>query len=227
MLKLPFLIFIFLANIIPFSFAKESALLKTVKGHGKPAASADCLPDGKHITSGGSDAAVKLRKDPLEQNSIEPEQNDNLAKIKMKFHKMKVRLYEKLAGDKIRCDIPKLSAGYDYNGCINNCRAYINRKKGALTIVFDYNTPCPDYDYANHFLIKLLDQNGQNLDRFTTEELYTAKIYEYYAYKREPKSGELCSFKELLKEANIIQYRINPKDAAVINVVEFGFSTYK
>jgi Sec-independent protein translocase protein TatA len=110
----------------------------------------------------------------------------------------------------------ELDSGYK----IQNLSMFINRKNGALTIVFD----CQFNDNPSslaRMLVRLFDVNGEYLTHFITAESFAAPGCRYHFSDPNSCSGGV----PLKPESNLLQYTINLRDAAFVQKAEFGLYT--
>jgi len=107
---------------------------------------------------------------------------------------------------------------------ITNPQMFVKRSTGIVTIVFDCQfygkNKDSDHGVPVPFIVRLFDENGQYITRFTTEERFASP--ETYR-----KLGTMVAagvpFTKLKAEHNVLQYRISRRDAEYIQVGEFGF----
>jgi predicted nucleic acid-binding Zn-ribbon protein len=133
-------------------------------------------------------------------------------------------------GDEINADVGHISLSSDsliqFNEYkIQNLRISINRNTGLLTIIFDcgFNG---GRSSLTRILVRLFDANGQYITHFVTKEWFMAPNCLWFDY-----SPNGCQWEAqvnsfilipLKQHSNVLQYRINLRDAAYVQNAEFG-----
>ena len=107
-----------------------------------------------------------------------------------------------------------------FNPTIQSPRAFINRKEGILTIVFDYHD-IPDIPIIFPLLVRQFDKNGEYLQHFETKERFAGpKQYD----QRTEMAAKLLHLQRLKEQANILMYQVNMRDSAYIEAIEIGWN---
>ena len=104
---------------------------------------------------------------------------------------------------------------------IQDLRMFINRKNGSLTITFG----CRFNNGTNapaRMLVRLFDGNGKYLTHFVTAEYLAAPRWMGVLGKSRYQGPK---FIELKQDSNVLQYSVNLRDAAYVQMAEFGLYT--
>jgi hypothetical protein len=136
----------------------------------------------------------------------------------------------KESGDEINADVGYISLASDsliqFNEYkIQNPRIFINRNTGLLTIIFDceFNG---GRSSLTRMLVRLFDANGEYITHFVTKEWFMAPNCLWFDYRPNGCQWEaqVNSFTliPLKQHSNVLQYRINLRDAAYVQNAEFG-----
>jgi hypothetical protein len=108
-------------------------------------------------------------------------------------------------------------------------RMFINRNTGVLTIelhcqfsdtVGNYNVRSDSPDYSTQYLpllVRLFDDNGQYLTHFETSEIYGKSVM-----NRNSDHNVGGHYMKELQDRTVVQYSINKRDAAFVQIGEVG-----
>lgn len=104
---------------------------------------------------------------------------------------------------------------------ITNPQMFVKRGTGTLTIVFDCEFYAKDKDLgiSEPLIVRLFDENGQYITHFTTEEKFVSPETYVHSAALGLSTASLIKVKA---EHNVLQYKINQRDAEYIQKGEFG-----